>query len=172
MPVLIGWCWFAGIVLVVSLVVHVSTFLGIDPMEKWPGVMFIHLAIFPPFFAAISYANRIGGPKQEREDRVTNSAPRWLRRVAGVFSAYAIVNFVIFLFLVKGGGPHERDGKFFLMSHGSVLRELSEAEYHQQQAYIVRGFSGHWMLFSSAALMILVGAARLRRLSTRGPATG
>jgi hypothetical protein len=169
MPVLIGWCWFAAAVLIVSLVVHASTFLGIDPMEEWPGVMFLHLAIFPPFIAAILYADRIGGPKQGRQDRVASSAPRWLQIMTGVFFVYAFVNFAIFLVLVEGGGPHERDGKYFLTSHGTVLRELSEAEYHQQRAYVVRGFSGHWMLFSGASLMILVGVVRLRR-STRAPA--
>jgi hypothetical protein len=169
MLVLIGWCWFAAAVLIVSLVVHVSTFLGIDPVEKWPGVMFLHVAIFPPFIAAIYYANRIGGPKQGRQDRVFNSAPLWLRILAGVFFAYALVNFAIFIVLVEGGGPHERDGKYYVMSHGIIFRELSPAEYHQQQAYIVRGFSGHWMLFSSASLMMLFGAARLRRRSTGSP---
>ena len=53
MPLLIGWCWFAAVVLIVSFVVHASTFLGIDPLAKWPGLMLIHLAIFPPFIAAI-----------------------------------------------------------------------------------------------------------------------
>jgi hypothetical protein len=170
MPVLIGWCWFTAAVLLVSLVVHVSTFLGIDPMEECPGVMFIHVAIFPPFIAAICYANRIGGPKQGHQDRVIDSAPLWLRILAGVCFAYAFVNFAIFIVLAEGGVPHERDGKYFLTSHSTVLRELSEAEYHQQQAYVVRGFSGHWMLFSSGALMLLVGAARLRRRSMRAPA--
>jgi hypothetical protein len=170
MPVLIGWCWFAAAVLIVSLVVHASTFLGIDPMAVWPGVMFIHLAIFPPFIAAIYYASRIGGAKQGRQDRVISSAPLWLRILAGVFFAYALVNFAIFLVLVEGGGPHEREGKYVLEEHGTVLRELSEAEYHQHRAYVVRGFSGHWMLFSSAALMGLVGAARLRGRSVEAPA--
>jgi hypothetical protein len=170
MSVLIGWCWFAAAVLIVSLIVHASTFLGIDPMEEWPGVMLIHLAIFPPFFAAISYANRIGGRRQGRQDKVVNSAPRWLQILTGVFFAYAFVNFAIFIILVEGGSPHEHDGKYFLNSHGTVVRELSEAEYHRQCAYVVRGFSGHWMLFSSASLMTLVGAARLRRRSTAAPA--
>jgi hypothetical protein len=166
---LIGWCWLAAAVLIVSLVAHVSTFLGLDPMAKWPGVMFIHVAIFPPFIAAIYYANRIGGPEQGRQDRVINSAPRWLQILTGLFFAYALVNFAVFLVLVEGGGPSERDGKFYLKSHGTVLRELSEAEYHRQRAYVVRGLSGHWMLFSCAALMGLVGAARLRRHSAGAP---
>jgi hypothetical protein len=165
--VLTGWCWVAAAVLIVSLVVHVSTFVGIDPMAKWPGVMAIHFAIFPPFFAALWYAQRIGGKDHRSHDRVANSAPRWLRILAAVCFAYALVNFGVFMVLNEGGSPHERNGKYVLQSHGRVLRELSEAEYHRHQAHVVRGFSGHWMLFSSAALMILVGAARLSHRSAR-----
>jgi hypothetical protein len=165
MRVLIGWCWFAAAVLIVSLVVHVSTFLGFDPMAKWPGVMFIHLAIFPPFIAALFYASRTAGKDPRGQDRVFNSAPRWLRILTGVFFAYAFVNFAAFIVLTEGGGPDERDGKYFLRSHGRVIREITEVEYHQQQAYVVRGFSGHWMLFSCGALTLLVGAAKLRRHS-------
>jgi hypothetical protein len=163
--VLIGWCGFAATLLIVSLVVHVSTFLGIDPMAKWPGVMFIHLAIFPPFIAAIYYAERTSRKGREGQDKVFKSAPLWLRTLAGVFFAYALVNFAVFLILNEGGGPHERDGKYVLTSHGTVLRELSKAEYHRQQAYVVRGFSGHWMMFSCAALTMLVGTAKLHRHS-------
>ena len=170
MPVLIAWCWFAAVLLIVSLVVHASTFLGIDPLAEWPGVMFIHIAIFPPFIAALYYAQRIGGKKQGHQDRVFQSAPLWLRTLTVVCFVYALVNFAVFVVLVEGGGPHERDGKYFLTSHGTVLRELSEAEYHQQRAYVVRGFSGHWMLFSCGALTFLVGTAKLRRHSTGTPA--
>jgi TRAP-type C4-dicarboxylate transport system permease large subunit len=96
MPVLIGWCWVAAAVLLVSIAAHVSTFLGIDPIAEWPGVMFIHLAIFPPFGATLHYANRVGG-KKGGQDRVTKSAPPWLRKVTGVLFLYAFVNFGIFI---------------------------------------------------------------------------
>src|SRR5262245_19241388 len=116
MPVLIGWCCFAAALLVVSLVVHASTFLGTDPMGEWPAVMFIHIAIFPPFIAALYYACRTGGKEPGHQDRVFNSAPLWLRILTGVFFAYALVNFGVFMILNEGGGPHERDGKYVLQS--------------------------------------------------------
>src|SRR5262245_28029030 len=133
MPVLIGWCCFAAAVLIVSLVVHASTFLGIDPMARWPRVMFIHLAIFPPFIAALYYSWRTGGKEQRYRDRVFNSAPLWLRVLTGLSFVYALVNFGIFVVLSEGGVPHERDGKYFVQNHGTVLRQLSEAEYHRHQ---------------------------------------
>jgi hypothetical protein len=48
-----------------------------------------------------------------------------------------------------------------LISHGTVVRKLTEKEYDGQQAYVVPDFSGHWMFFSSAALMLLVAVARI-----------
>jgi hypothetical protein len=169
MPVLIGWCWFTAVVLSVSLVVHALTFLGIDLLETWPGLMLIHIAIFPPFFAAIIYANRTAGTQQGNIDPVVNSAPWWLRVLSVVFFVYGIANFAIFIVLTEGGGPSEREGKYVVMNHGTVIRELSEAEYHQHRAYVLRCASGHWMLFSCAALMLFVGVANLRRRTAREP---
>ena len=66
MAVLTGWCWVAAAMLLASIAVHASTFLGIDPMEVWPGVMFIHVAILPPCIAALWYAVKGGGNRRAR----------------------------------------------------------------------------------------------------------
>lgn len=161
-PLLIGWCGFAAALLILSFLLHSSTFLKIDLMAKWPGVMFVHLAIFLPFFAAIYYASRIGGKGPEGQDRVFKSAPKWLRILTGVFFVYAFVNFALFIILIEGGNPYQQDGKFFFKSHSNVIREISAGEYHRQQSYVLRGFSGHWMMFSCAALTGLLGSLRLR----------
>jgi hypothetical protein len=161
--VLIGWCSFSAVLLIVCVVVHASTFLGIDPIAKWPGVMFLHVAIFPPFFAAVYYSKGFGIKDQMHQQRAGKSAPRWLRILTGAFFVYAFLNFAVFAILSEGGMPAKRDGKYVVTSRGKVLRELSEAEFHRRQAYVVRGFSGHWMLFGCASLMFLVGEARLRR---------
>ena len=64
------------------------------------------------------------------------------------FMAYAVLNFVLSFVLSEGGAnPDIWDGKYVLQSHGKLVRELSEPEYHLQLAYLLRGFSGHWMLF-------------------------
>jgi hypothetical protein len=159
---------FAAILLAVTIVVHASTFLSIDPMERWPGVMFLHLAVFPPFIAAIYYASRAcGGSKNV--DPAVNSSPQWLRRLTIGLFAYAFVNFALFLFLNEGGSPQEREGKYLVTRHGKIVRELTEDEYHRHRAYVVRGFSGHWMFFFSASLTLLVGAASLKRRAAGMP---
>ncbi len=170
LPLLIGWCWFAAALLLVSFVVHVSTFLGIDPIAKWPGVMFTHLAVMLSCIVAASYASRAGGKVPGDQDRVFKSAPRWPRILTGVLFVYALLNFVISIALNEGRNPSERDGKYVLHSHGSVIREISETEFHQHQAYVARAFSGYWTMFSCAALTMFSGALRLRRLSALAPA--
>jgi hypothetical protein len=162
--VIFVWRGVAAVLLVVTAGAHASTFLGIDPMEQWPGVMFLHLAIFPVFGAALYYATRaVRGSKNL--DPVFNGAPRGLRGVAGGLFVYALVNFGLFMVLNEGGQPHFRDGKYVLTSHGKVIRELTEAEFHRHQAYVVRGFSGHWMFFAAGSLTLLVGAVRHRRVA-------
>jgi hypothetical protein len=160
------WIIFSAAVLIASAAAHGSTYLGIDPMEAIPGVMMIHLMIFPPFIAAMYYARKASGSKSdndENDEKVMRCAPRWLQIMTKVFMAYAVLNFIIFIFLVGGGGPREKDGKYVLANHGQVIRELTEEEFHRYQAYVVRGFSGHWMLFSSASLLVLVGAGKMHK---------
>lgn len=163
MLLLMTWRWFATITLFVSLVVHTSTFLGVDPIAAIPGVMFITIAIFPLFIAALLYAWRTGGRDKGFADKVMNGAPRWLRIVTFALFAYGLVNGGAFAVLSEGGGPHEHDGKYVLQHGGTVLRELTEQEFHQHQAFTVRAFSGAWMFMSSAALMVLTGATKIRK---------
>lgn len=174
MGTIVFFALLATAVLVVSVVIHASTFV-IDTMTEWPGVMLIHLAIFPPTIAALIYAVRTSRQYTEDPrnlDPVFYMAPRWLVILTVVSFVYALVNFGIFAFILTGGGKtFERDGKHFLTRGGAIVRELSEAEYRRHQAYVVRGFSGHWMLFASASLTMLVGAAKLRRAAARHHST-
>lgn len=165
MKLLQAWIFFSALILAASLAIHLSTFLGIDPMQAIPGVMLFHLAIFPPFIAAIIYSNKLGLQKSSQQDS-WKLAPQWMRTISGVFFAYAMVNFIIFIILVHGGGPEIRDGKFVLADHGRIIRQLSQVEFHKMQAYVVRGFSGHWMLFSSAAMTLLTGVYNYRNTRT------
>jgi len=119
-------------------------------MDSIPHVMFFHLLIFPPFIAAVAYLRRVR-PAGLR-------VPRWMRVCGGILVSYAVITGISFVILGEGGGPHQRDGKFFLMEHGMIIRELTRAEFHQQQAYVVRFFSAGWVLFSAIALGALIVA--------------
>jgi hypothetical protein len=86
-------------------------------------------------------------PKKDFWREIFAAMPRWGRYTIKAFFAYAIINFALFIFLSRGGVPDVRDGKYVLHNHGQVVRELSENEYEWQKAYVIRGFSGHWMVF-------------------------
>jgi hypothetical protein len=153
----LAWAAMASAVFVASLAAHLATFVGIDPLESVPDVMLLHLTMFPPFIAGIVYAKKSqrGGltPQQFQA-----AVPRWLQLLVAVSFVYAMVNFGLFMALSAAGAPTKRDGRYFIAHGRAVAHEITEAEFHQQQAYVVRGFSGHWMLFSSAALLMIVGS--------------
>lgn len=134
---------FAGFCL--SLLVHLTTFLGIDPARRVPFVWALHIGIFVSFVPMVlaQQSPRRGDFWQKLMSRL----PTWQRyAVKGLF-AYTVINFALFFYLSSGATPQERDGKYVLLNHGTLIRELSADEYERQNAYIVRGFSGHWMIF-------------------------
>lgn len=128
-----------------SLVVHVTTFFGVDPAKYVPWVWALHLGIFVVFVPVV-FAQRMK-PQRDFWGKLNASMPRWARYAVKALFAYAFVNFAFFFFLSKGGVPEERGGGYVLRDHGEIVRELSPEEYERQKAYVMRGFSGHWMIF-------------------------
>ena len=128
-----------------SLLVHLTTFFGIDPSKHVSWVWALHLGVFIVFIPMLFVQGLV--PKKDFWAKVFAAMPRWAGYAVKALFAYAVINFVLFLFLSKGGVPDVRDGKYVLHNHGEVIRELSEDEYELQKAYVVRGFSGHWMVF-------------------------
>jgi hypothetical protein len=68
-----------------------------------------------------------------------------------VLFVYALFNFAYFLATVEGQA-HLRDGHYVLIHKSTVLREITEAEYHENRRLQARGMSGHWMIFSWVAV--------------------
>ena len=71
-----------------------------------------------------------------------------LRMACGAAFVYAIINFMLFITLMEGGSPAVSNGNYCLQNHGKKIRDLTKEEYQRFQAYDVRGFSGHWIVFS------------------------
>jgi len=135
-----------------SLFVHLSTFFGIDLSKHVPWVWVLHLGIFVVFIPMVF----VQGLESRKDfwNKIFAAIPRWGRYTIKAFFAYAVINFAMFFFLSKGGVPDVRDGKYVLHNHGQVIRELSEDEYEWQKAYVLRGFSGHWMVFYLIAAIV------------------
>ena len=128
-----------------ALIVHGLTFFHVDLIEKFPSVWALHVGIFIVFVPFVFSARRAPGGFQGSNLRAI--LPEWAIALLAVTFVYAIVNFVLFFFLSEGGVPDIRDGRFVLHDHGRVIRELTEHEYHVQRSYVLRGFSGHWLIF-------------------------
>ena len=129
-----------------ALIVHALTFTQIDLTGLFPYVWSLHIGIFVVFFPFIWSARKSLGAGAATKN-LLSSLPRWASVALIVVFVYAIVNFAVFFYLSEGGGPDIRNGQFILHSHGRLIRQLSEDEYHLKKAYELRGYSGHWLLF-------------------------
>ena len=156
--------------LVASAVAHASTFLGVNPQRAFPPVWMLHVLVFMVWFPVVISCRKIRA-KCGRKDFwkvATRGAPAWMKALTVGLIAYAFFNFFFVTFVLgEGGVPAELDGKKVIHSHGKVIRELTDAEYERQQTYVVRAFSGHWMLFYAVGMTVL--CSRMKEVSDLKP---
>jgi hypothetical protein len=160
------WAIFAAAVLSASVAVNLSTLLGFDPLRNGESVWWIHVLVLLPSAAAIYYGNKVVGKGSDAYKAVTDATPRWMRVTGRVFIIYGAISFILLFILNEGGNTMVRDGKYFLMNHGTIIRPLNEEEFHRHQAYVVLGFSGIWIIFSVLALGRLTGLANIKKRGT------
>jgi hypothetical protein len=147
MPLLTRLCGaIAAIGFVIALFVHGMTFAQVDVQTDYPLVWLLHLGCFLVFIPFVFATRSEFGPKPSFS-QFRAALPGWAGVLLICVFAYAIVNFGLLFLHTEGGSPSESNGAFVLQSHGKVIRQLTEAEYHLQRAYIIRGFSGHWLVF-------------------------
>ena len=130
--------------LILSLIVHTSALLGYD-LGFGQAVWALHVGIFVVWLPTILAARKTTSDFKQRDFRkaALRGCPDWMRKMTYGFFAYAIVNFAIFMFST--------------MKHpGSNSGEPTSA--------VLRGFSGHWMAFYSAALSTLYSATRAKEV--------
>jgi hypothetical protein len=150
---------YAAIGLVLSLIVHLLSFVGVQPGGD--ALFFgLHVGIFPLWLPVVWIYSKLTGGMARQYSRtswnsgfsswnswqvVYSGCPLWMKYMTNGFFIYAIINFV--LFVVSGSGS-------------PVAGSPSASVWH--------GFSGHWMAFYSAGLA--VGTAAYRRgLSNLSP---
>jgi len=117
-----------------SVAAHVMALAG----KILPGgglVWMLHVGIFLVWFPAILSNKRKFKTLKRRVEWETMLAvcPVWMRRVLKLVFAYALVNFVLF-FMATIGQPKPTGAA---------------------PARVIRGFSGHWMVFYWAAFVTL-----------------
>lgn len=127
--------------LLLSLAAHIGALLGLDIP---PEAMGLHMGIFVVWIPAVIMANSSLTKNAARKDYwkiVLRGAPTWMRYMTFGFFIYAFVNFIVFIAL----GPASRGGG------------------GDTPPSVIRGFSGHWMAFYSAAFSILYSAIQIKR---------
>ena len=146
-----------------SALVHISTFFRINPQSVFPAVWGLHVLVFVVWFPVV-FISRKKITIENRKDFIkviTKQAPYWMKALSIAVFTYAFFNFFYTVFaLNEGGVPSILAGEKVLKSHGKIIRKLTDQEYELHQSYGVRAFSGHWLVFYSAAMTVIYSMRR------------
>ncbi len=126
--------------------VHIASLSGIDVAASFPFVWSLHVGIFVVFIPFV-FLSRKEFSARPSFQQIRAGFPGWVVAAGLVLFAYAIANFLLFMAATEGGNPSIRDGKFVLLQHGHLIREITSSEYRSFKVNELRGFSGHWLVF-------------------------
>ncbi len=136
---LVPFMLLAALGLILSVAAHVASIAG-APIPGGQTIWLLHVGIFVVWLPTVLMVARIMR-SERRQDiwKITLSGcPAWMRLAAKVLLGYIVVNFVYFI------STAGRDGHYSGAAPPSVIR----------------GFSGHWMLFYGVAFMTLYSVNR------------
>jgi hypothetical protein len=159
----------AAVGFMLAAAVHLAAVLGLDLTGgRTAPFVALHVGIFPLFFAALlALGGELRGvPTAEKPKRILGLVPRGWRYLVAALFYYAAANFVLFMLASGGGSPHQHGDAYHLVRHGRVVRALTREEYEAAKVWVVRGFSGHWLVFYLVPLLVF-GVVR-RRGDTAG----
>jgi len=130
---------YAAVGLVLSMVVHLLSFMGTQAGGMGLFVA-LHVGIFPLWLPVVLLANKMSGGARRKDlwKAALSGCPAWMKYMTYGFFIYAFVNFALFLATAPTGKPN-----------GGA-----------PPASVWHGFSGHWMAFYSAGLAIVTSAYR------------
>lgn len=131
---------------VISFVVHLTALMGLNLAARVPDIWLLHIGIFIVFMPFVLLSR-----KELGRDRALwhfrKGVPNWVAVVGTILFIYAITNFFIFMSHTEGGNPAMQDGRYVLLNHGKLIRELTVSEFTAFKVNELRGVSGHWLLF-------------------------
>jgi len=136
--------YIAAIGMALSIVVHVSSLLGMpSPFGEISWVL--HMGIFVVWLPAVLVANRLVKDFKQKDfwKAALRGCPQWMKNLTYFFFGYAILNFIIFFISDFAGGGSARTGG-------------------DTPSNVFRGFSGHWMAFYCIAMATLYSAVHVK----------
>jgi hypothetical protein len=138
-PLLSFFAVLAWIGLTLSVLSHVAALLGTEgPLGDYSW--FLHIGIFVVWLPTVLVAARMSADFKRKDmwKATLRGCPPWMKYMMYGFFGYAFVNFAIFMLIAPKQG-----------SAGPM------------PPAVVRGFSGHWMAFYSAAAAVLYSATHI-----------
>lgn len=138
--VALAFAALAGIGLVLSLAVHLSALAGDALFGN--AAFALHAGVFVVWIPTVIIARRTTRDFNSKDfwKAALRGCPAWMKWLTYGFFAYALVNFAYFLLTsaIASGHPSR-----------------------PPQAAMLRGFSGHWMAFYSAAMSVVYSSTRI-----------
>jgi hypothetical protein len=159
---LILWYLSAAAVFAASVIVYGATYFGFDLVAIFPQLWVMHALAVGVFLRALAFMlPQIRDPKDVDVWMKRNSP--WLRRLGGALFLNAMLGLVVFI-VVGGGGwpgwPEKRGNKFVAVSGGTVVRELTEEQYHTLRGCATRLLASLWMVASGYPALIAIAKSR------------
>jgi hypothetical protein len=135
-PTLLPLMYLSALGLILSLLVHLGALLRTGS-ALGEAAWFLHGGIFLVWIPAVLVLQPLTREFKQKDlwRAALRGCPTWMRWMTYGFFGYAAVNFILFIFMAPG-------------------RTSSSAT----SAVVLRGFSGHWMAFYSAAVAIFYSA--------------
>lgn len=128
----------AAIGFILSVAAHLAAVAG-SPIPFGKAVWGLHIGIFVVWLPTVLVGTRLtrGANRKDYWKIALAGCPKWMRTALYLLFGYALLNFVLFL-ATTASHPQPK---------GSAPPE------------VVRGFSGHWMVFYGAAFASLYSAS-------------
>ena len=133
----------AGIGLFSSIVTHILALCGNYPQENLPSVWLLHFGVFIVWIPTVKICQKLAKGTKNRLfiwQKSLKYSPGWLRRLCALLLVYAVINFVVFI--------------------NNVDSIPFDSIHHE--TWIIRGFSGHWMLFYCFAFSVMLARRNLK----------
>lgn len=126
-----------------SVVAHLYGLFGWT-IPGGKAVWFLHVGIFIVWIPTVLIGMRVsqGGARKDFWKMALAGCPNWMRYGFYAVFAYAVANFIIFM--IGTSGHHQPTG--------------------DAPPSVVRGFSGHWMIFYYTAFAVLYSTIHMPQL--------
>ena len=153
---------FSRIALGFTILIHLLTYIPSLRISHGSLIFILGIMAFPPFVIALKEAEK----HLRRRNTSTKNlwkhylcyTPKWLKKGLWVVGTYVMFNFVFSLMILNEGGltPEIHGDKYVLAYQGKVKKEVSETQYFKHKAYLLRGSSGHSILFQLMGVAIFI----------------